>query len=334
MSKDVFQPGDVVDGRYRIRRFLGRGGTGEVYEAETLGETSSPVAVKTLLPRFFDSIKAITRFERECEYSQRIDHPNVLRVLEVFHIPLPRSVAKDLPESLEGGTMPCMVMELLRGETLADQMERGKIFSTEEAHPLACQVASALAAAHRAGVVHRDLKPDNIFIEPREGGPPRVVLTDFGVARSSLTSGEEALTASNVLPGTPSYMAPEQLELEQAIPASDIYTLGLVLFEMVTGRAPFEAPTPIQMVFLRVDHDAPSPRKFVPDLDVAWEEVILRCLERDPQKRYATADEIIQRLDGADSTWLDQGRGRTLWPWILGAAVLLLVIAVVVLTLR
>jgi len=327
---DVFGPGDLVDGRYRVVALRGKGGTGEVYEAEAV-ESGECVALKTLLPRFFDSSTVVTRFEREFEYSQRIDHPNVLAIREVFRIPLPQTVARSLPRLMRSGTMPCIVMEFLDGETLADHMERGTVWDTAEAKPLVCQIASALAAAHRAGIVHRDLKPDNIFLVPQEDGSTRLVLTDFGVARSSMPSGEDSLTASNVLPGTPGYMAPEQLELEKAMPASDLYTFGLVMFEMVTGKPPFEAPTPIQMVFMRVEQAAPSPRKYVSDLDPVWEEVILCCLERDPQNRYASADEIIRRLDGTASEWLAPERGglNGMWWWALWAFLALVLVVVV-----
>jgi serine/threonine protein kinase len=315
---DIFGPGDLVDGRYRVVCLRGKGGTGEVYEAEALAD-GERVALKTLLPRFFDSATVVTRLERECEYSQRINHPNVLAIREVFRIPLPQTVARTLPRPMHSGTLPCIVMEFLDGETLADHMEQGKVWDTVDAKPLACQIASALAAAHQAGIVHRDLKPDNIFLVPKEDGSTHLVLTDFGVARSSLPTGEDSLTASNVLPGTPRYMAPEQLELEKAMPASDLYTFGLVMFEMITGKAPFMAPTPIQMVFMRVEQAAPSPRKYVPDLDPVWEEVILRCLERNPQNRYANADEIIRRIDGTASEWLKPDRGGfgSRWWWAL-----------------
>ena len=323
---DVFSPGDLVDGRYRIVRLLGKGGTGEVHEVEALDD-GRRLALKTLLPRFFDSSTVVTRFERECAYSRKIAHPNVLKIHEVFKIPLPESVARALPGSFRSQTMPCMVMEFLKGKTLADWMVEGKIYTTEEAKPLVCQIASALTAAHRAGIVHRDLKPDNIFLVPQEDDVPRVVLTDFGVARKSMPSGEDSLTASNVLPGTPGYMAPEQLELEKAMPASDIYTFGLVMFEMLTGRPPFEAPTPIQMVFMRVEQDAPSPRVFVPDIDPAWEEVILCCLERDPDNRFTEADQIIHRLDGMASEWLKVERKNQMpWLWALGAVVVCVVL--------
>ncbi len=311
-SSEVFSPGDVIEDRYRIVRLVGKGGMGEVYEAEVL-ETGERVAIKTVLPELLGNYKILTRFEREAEFSSRISHPCVLRILEV------------LKTMVGGVAVPCMVMELLHGETLADRLIAGRPVDPDRAVPLACQVASALTAAHRAGVVHRDLKPDNVFLATAEAGSEeiRVVLTDFGVARrSGSRPKDESLTASNVLLGTPDYMAPEQLELEDATPASDIYTMGLVLFELITGQRPFVADTAIQVVFKRVQEDPPSPRVHLPDLDPRWEEAILRCLARQPEDRYAEAQDLIPVL-GGDSKWLlpsPADRLRKLAPWLAAAA--------------
>jgi serine/threonine protein kinase len=317
----MFEAGDLIRDRYRVVRRVGRGGTGEVYEAEDTA-TGATVALKTVQPELVGSTKVVQRFERECRFSQRISHPNVLRISHVFQVPIPEGRFEiSTGEALE---VPCMVMEYLEGETLADRLGRGERIPQEEAKPLVCQMAAALAAAHRAGVVHRDLKPDNMFLVPAADGT-RVVLTDFGVARHAAPSQEESLTASNVLLGTPTYMAPEQLELEEAMPASDLYTLGLVMFEMVAGRPPFEAETAIKTVFKRVQEDAPSPREVVPDLDRRWEEVILRCLERQPEDRYSDAQEIIRALDGDDSPYLVAERHdlRKILLWVAVAAVVI-----------
>jgi len=323
--EQLFEAGDLIRDRYRVVRLVGRGGTGEVHEAEDV-TTGATVALKTVQPELVGSTKVVQRFERECRFSQRISHPNVLRISDVFQVPIPGGRFEvSSGEVLE---VPCMVMEYLEGETLADRLGRGERIPQEEARPLVCQMAAALAAAHRAGVVHRDLKPDNMFLVPGDDGT-RVVLTDFGVARHAAPSQDESLTASNVLLGTPTYMAPEQLELEKAMPASDLYTLGLVMFEMVAGRPPFEAETAIKTVFKRVQEDAPSPREIVPELDEGWEEVILRCLERQPEDRYADAQEIIRALDGDDSPYL-VAEGRDLRKLLLWAAVAVVVIAAVV----
>ena len=325
-TPSAFAPGDTIAGRYRIVRLVGTGGMGQVYEAEELdaGERAAAgrrVAIKTVLPDLLGNRKIIARFEREAELSRRISHASVLRIFEVLNAQNPADADADA----DAAPVPIMVMELLAGETLADRLIDGRLLRPEEGVPLICQMAAALTAAHRAGVVHRDLKPDNVFLVPEDSGT-RVVLTDFGVARRSTpASRDESLTASNVLLGTPDYMAPEQLELEIATPASDIYTLGLVMFEMLTGKPPFEADTALKMLFRRVQEEPPSPRVHLPDLDPRWEEVILRCLARDPKDRYAEAQDLIRVLDGDRSRWLlpapAADRFKNLVPWLVATAI-------------
>ena len=328
-KRNVFSSGDLIEGRYRVVDLLGIGGMGEVYKAECLdGEGSQAgqvktVAIKTVLPRLLGNHKIIARFEREAELSRRISHPNVLHIFEVL---------KTLKPDVGPEPIPCMVMELLTGETVADLLIDGRTIAPDEGVPLACQMAAALSAAHRSGVVHRDLKPDNIFLVP-ENGTTRVVLTDFGVARrSTAPPHDHSLTASDVLLGTPDYMAPEQLELEQATAASDIYTMGLVLFEMLSGQRPFVADTALKMVFKRVQEEPPSPREHLPDLDPRWEEVILRCLARKPEDRYAEAQDVIRVLQGEKSRLLvtaPEDRVRKLVPWLVAAVVALGFVAAV-----
>lgn len=274
---------------------------GEVYEAADR-ERGEHVALKTVVPKLLGSTKVVARFRREIELSRRISHPNVLAIYEVFELPPP----SDRPED-RGRWAPCMVMELLHGETLADRLGRDQKIPPDEARPMVCQMAVALGAAHRAEVVHRDLKPDNIFLVDQEDGTILVKVTDFGVARPNNSGKEDAFTATDVIVGTPTYMAPEQLELEDALPVSDIYTLGLVMFEMITGQFPFQGETAIQVVFKRVQEDPPSPREYVPDLEERWEEVILRCLERDPHQRLQHAEMIAEMLK--------EGGGEESRPW-------------------
>ncbi len=338
-ESNIFSPGDEIEGRFRVVRLVGIGGMGEVYEAECLDRAersrtgTDRVAIKTVLPELLGNHKIIARFEREAELSRRISHPNVLRIFEVLRTRAGAAsrasvatAASRAPGATGGGSdaVPCMVMELLAGETVADMLIDGRTVDPDAGVPLACQMAAALTAAHRAGVVHRDLKPDNVFLVP-ENGTTRVVLTDFGVARrSTAPPQDESLTASNVLLGTPDYMAPEQLELEQATSASDIYTLGLVLFEMLTGKRPFVADTALKMVFKRVKEEPPSPREFLPDLDPRWEEVILRCLARQPEDRYAEAQDIIKVLEGERSQLLvtaPEDRLNRIVPWLIAALV-------------
>lgn len=290
----MLSAGEVIHDRYRVDVLIGKGGMGEVYAAWDL-KGDRAVALKTVLRERVGNDKVQARFQQEVELSQRIAHENVLSIFEVFEIERPE---------LEW-PMPCMVMEFLDGESLADRLHRDQRFHVDDALPLVCQMASALGASHRAGVVHRDLKPDNVFLVPGEAGT-RAVLTDFGVARSaadvkaSSGFGEgDSLTATNVILGTPFYMAPEQLELETATPSTDIYTFGLVIYEMVTGTLPFLAQSTLQTVFRRVREDPASPRDHVPDLDSVWEKTILRCLARDPKDRFRQADDICAALGGS-----------------------------------
>lgn len=353
-SRDAtFSDGALIDGRFRITELLGRGGLSEVYRAVATESTDDlpageEVALKVVMPDLLGSGKAISRFKREMRWTQRIGHPNVVAVKEFLMID-------------HGDVeLPCLVMELLEGESLVDRLERLGVMSPEEAKPIICQMAAALDAAHRAGIVHRDLKPANVFLVPRksfdgevDGGAddsadgwaddsgddsPRVVLTDFGVAREDTSTDvrddSQSLTASNVILGTPDYLAPEQLELEEALPASDLYALGLCFYQMVTGRLPFEADSPLEAVFQRVQQPAPSPRTKNPDLDADTERVILRCLEREPKDRYRTGGEIIRDLDGRESNYLVAPQksklGSEVWVTLVTVGILLLVAIILV----
>ncbi len=292
-ESDMFRAGEIVRARYRVDRLIGKGGMGEVYQVHDL-RTDDQLALKTVLRERVGNDKVVARFQQEAELSRRVSHPNVLQIYDVFEV---RKAGFVEP-------VPCMVMEYLDGSTLADRLEVEKRLTVEGALPIVCQMATALAASHRAGVVHRDLKPDNVFLVPEKDGEPRAVLTDFGVARTTPTEvggmESDSLTATNVILGTPFYMAPEQLELETATPATDIYTFGLVIYEMVTGTLPFLAQSTLQTVFRRVREDPASPREHRPDLDVAWEQTILRCLAREPANRFGNAEEICAALSGSE----------------------------------
>lgn len=325
-ESSLFAPGDVLQARFRVEELIGRGGMSEVYRVWDARDGEMR-ALKVVIPDLFGSAKAVERFAREIRWTQRIDHRNVVDIKEYFD--LERDDAK----------VPCLVMELLQGESLVDHLERHGRMSCADARPIICQMAAALDAAHRAGIVHRDLKPANVLLQPTEPGePPRVVLTDFGVARenkgSDLRDDSQSLTASNVILGTPDYLAPEQLELEEALPASDFYALGLVFYQMVTGVLPFQGDTPLEAVFQRVQQPAPSPRRHVPDLDPACERVILRCLKRDPAERYPHGAALIRDLDGDTSGYLEApprriGVGTEIWVTVGTIVVLLLLAALV-----
>ncbi len=279
-------PGQLLAARYRIVRPLGRGAVGEVYEAEDL-ELGGRVAVKILRPEIAGSAHILQRFKREIQLARKVTHPNVCRVFDlVYHTPP------------EGAGLAFLTMELLEGETLAERLARKGPLPPAEVLAIVRQIAAALAAAHAAGVVHRDLKCGNVFLVEATGGR-RAVVTDFGLAVSPLGGAAASLTATGELVGSPAYMAPEQVRGEEPTPATDVYALGVVLFEMVTGELPFAGKSAFYTALKRLQEPPPSPRGLVPDLDPAWDAAILRCLAREPGDRFASAEEVVAALAAA-----------------------------------
>jgi TolB-like protein len=290
----TFRPDDVLSQRFKIVRFLAQGGMGEVYEAEDL-ELGGRVALKTIRPEIATEPRIIQRFKREIALSRKVTHPNVCRIFDLFH------------HRMEWGTgeaeLSFLAMEFLRGETLASRLRAVGRMTSVEALPIVEQMAAGLAAAHRAGVVHRDFKSANVVLVPSEDGHRpekdgglRAVVTDFGLARS--VDGGEGLSTGLGMVGTSAYMAPEQVEGGEVTPAADIYALGVVLYEMVTGVKPFVGDTPLSTAVKRLKERPASPRVHTPDLDPSWEAVILRCLEPVPANRSASADHVVQVLKG------------------------------------
>src|SRR5271165_493739 len=279
----------VLAGRFRIVRFIAGGGMGEVYEADDQ-ELRERVAVKTIRPEILVQSNAMARFKREVLLARKVTHPNVCRIFDLF---------RHRPEG--GGERDEIVfisMELLRGKSLAARLkERGRM-GMGEALPLIGQMASALAAAHDVGIVHRDFKPGNVVLVGVPGqDTERAVVTDFGLALQSLASDEGiSFSTGPGLLGTPAYMAPEQLECRPATKASDVYALGLVIYEMLTGERPFTGDNPLASAFKRLTEAPRSPRNFVPDMSPACESVILRCLARHPADRFPNAREVAVAL--------------------------------------
>jgi tetratricopeptide (TPR) repeat protein/TolB-like protein len=279
-------PGQVLADRYRIVAFLGRGAVGEVYEAQDL-ELDEPLAVKILRPQIAGDEQVLRRFKREVQLARRVTHPNVCRVFDlVYHSGEPPQDSRVF-----------LTMELLRGETLADRLERAGPLAPAEALPIVAQITQALEAAHANGVIHRDLKSANVILV----GPPerqRAVVTDFGLAGSTTPMGSlgAGLTATGELVGSPAYMAPEQVRGEESTPATDLYALGIVLYEMVTGELPFVGKSAFYTALKRLQEPPPSPRRQAPDLDPVWDEVILRCLERNPADRFRHARHVSRAL--------------------------------------
>jgi eukaryotic-like serine/threonine-protein kinase len=327
----MFSAGQILADRFRIVRLLGHGGMGEVYEAEDL-ELGKRVALKTLLPHLASDEDSLERFRREVISAQSVAHPNVCRIFDVFRH---GAAATGGSGTSRGGTL-FLTMEFLQGQTLAEALgpdTAKKQMSCEEALPIALQMIDALAAAHNAKVIHRDFKPANVMLVPRPGDAvPRVVVTDFGLARLVSTEDAQAfsLTAEGDSVGTPYYMAPEQDDDGEISPATDIFSLGVVLYEMVTAQRPFQGTTRQALRKQRRSEKPVPPRTIVPALDTKWNAVILRCLERIPADRFQNVKEVAEALEGETGALRrrTQEQRRRLRFWSVTAACALIVIVV------
>ena len=280
----AISPGQLLAGRFRIVQSIGRGGMGEVYEAEDL-ELREHVALKTVRREIATDL-TMSRFKREIHLARKVTHPNVCRIFDLFH------------EGAGAERITFLTMELLKGETLHQRIQRTGRFDLNEALRLIQQMAAGLSAAHKAGVIHRDFKSSNVMLVPNEDSAgSRAVITDFGLARSTLNP-ESMATLSNEAIGTPAYMAPEQLDGREITFASDIYAFGIVIYEMVTGLLPFAGQSTLAAALQRLQSPPPSPRLHVPDLDDVWESSILRCLEPQPSDRFTDVEDLAKTLTG------------------------------------
>jgi TolB-like protein len=278
--------GEVLAGRYRVTRYLARGGMGEVYEAEDL-ELGERIALKTIREGARENI-AEERFKREIQLARKVTHPNVCRIFDVgFHV------------REDGKQVVFLTMELLRGETLFDRLRLEGKLSIGSTTELLRQLVAGLSAAHAVGVIHRDLKSTNVILVAKRTGGLRAVITDFGLAHGlggNDGSRGRSLSSDSIVVGTPGYMAPEQIEGGVLSVRTDIYALGVLLFEMLTGVLPFEGETPMSLAAKKLTTPAPSPRKRRADLPAKWEKVVLACLERDPANRPESARAVLEQL--------------------------------------
>ncbi len=263
-------------GKYDIIERLGRGGMAEVYRAYQ-PSLDRYVAIKLLHPFLADDPEFKDRFEREARNVARLRHPNIVQVY-------------DFEFDVESESY-YMVMELIEGHTLKDRLNslNGQPLPTEEILRITSEAAEALAYAHARGMIHRDVKPANLMLD----SDGRVVLTDFGIAK--IVTGHQ-FTASGGMVGTPSYMAPEQGLGEAGDERSDLYSLGVILFQLTTGRLPYDAETPLATILKHVNEPIPSPRQFNPETPAAIERIILKALAKDPEDRFQSADEMLTQL--------------------------------------
>lgn len=289
-----FATGTMLTARYRIVSLLGRGGMGEVYKAEDL-KLKQIVALKFLPEALALDGAALARFHNEVRITRQISHPNVCRVYDIGEV--------------EG--LHFLSMEFIDGEDLSVLLRRIGRLPGDKAAEITRQICAGLAAAHENGVLHRDLKPANIMID----GRGRARVTDFGVA---VVANE--LLGRQAAAGTPAYMAPEQLAGREVTQRSDIYSLGLVLYELFTGRRVFEAKSLHELMQLHEKSTPPTPSSHVKDIDPLAERVILRCLENDPKKRPASAIQVAAALPGGDPLAAALAAGETPSPEMVAAS--------------
>src|ERR1700752_71045 len=289
-----FVPGDILLERYRIVGLLGRGGMAEVYRADDL-KLKQAVALKFLPASLSADGAALARFYKEGSVARQISHRHVCRVYDGSEHQGEHFISR----------------EFVRGEELSSLLKPIARLPQDKAIDVARQLCAGLAAVHERGVLHRDLKPANIMLD--EQGEVRI--TDFGIA--ALDSDMDRREMS----GTPAYMSPEQLEGRELTPRSDIYSIGLVLYEVFTGKKAFEASSMQDLLRLRRSDSTPtSPAEHVPELDPLIERVIFRCLERDPAKRPVSALQVAAALPGADPLAAALAAGETPSPEMVAAA--------------
>jgi tRNA A-37 threonylcarbamoyl transferase component Bud32 len=265
----------ILNDRYEVEGTVGRGGMATVYRGtdRVLGRT---VAVKVLSEKYAGDEKFVTRFRREAQAAAALNHPNIVGVYDTG----------------DEDEMHYIVMEFVEGETLADVLKREGPLDPTRAVAIAEDVATALEAAHDKGLVHRDVKPGNVMID-RDG---RVKVMDFGIARAA---ADDTLTQTGLVLGTASYLSPEQAQGSQVDSRSDIYSLGCVLYEMLAGRPPFAGDSPVSIAYRHVNEDPRPPSDVAPSVPRELDAVVLRALAKEPDERFATAEEFRTALDAA-----------------------------------
>jgi serine/threonine protein kinase len=297
--------GKVIKGRYRVLEKLGEGGMGTVYLAEQVA-ISRKVALKILRPDYTSDQEFVRRFRQEAKLAASFSHRNVVTVF-------------DFDQADDGSLY--IVMEYVDGESLADVIRNGPM-DISRGLQLAAQIADGLNAAHRAGVIHRDVKPENIMVV---GEGEEIKLMDFGIARLRDTGATSRLTRAGTIMGTPAYMAPEQIEGQEVSERTDIYAFGIVLYEILSGTVPFRAPTPGAVLIKHLQETAVPLRKLRSDVPVLVERVVIQALQKDPANRPARMEEVVQALKRAQLqgfqksshvSWVARGPWAKAWGFI------------------
>src|SRR5437867_3657368 len=278
MSEDVatLPPGTILAGRYQIIQTLGLGGMGAVYKAFDR-QLTRVVALKTILPELTATALALKRLKQEVLLAQQVVHKNVVRIFDIG----------------EDGPTKFITMDFIEGVDLKNLIvQRGKL-PAQEAVAIIRQVCQGLETAHAAGVVHRDLKPQNIMVQ-KDG---HALVMDFGIAHSGQSKG---VTQTGAFVGTPEYMSPEQARTEEVDARSDIFSLGLIFYEMLTGKLPFHAKTMLETMFMRTREEATPPVEIEHSVPKEANDIVVRCLEMEPNNRYQSVSGMLNDLETFD----------------------------------
>jgi eukaryotic-like serine/threonine-protein kinase len=281
-SPDKFV-GLVLDAKYQVERLIGKGGMGNVYEAKHL-HMGLPVAVKILHPHLVTDSTAVERFRREARSARTVNHPNAISIMDF-------GVTSD--------NVLYLVMELINGISLQEVLKRETTIESSRAVKIMRQVCLAVDVAHQKSIIHRDLKPDNILILDYGKDTEKVKVIDFSIAKMKESGKDPNLTSAGVVVGTPQYISPEQAQGLELDNRSDIYSMGIILYQMLTGNVPFTGKTSAMLLMQHIQAKPKSPREIKPEIPIKLEQSVLKSLSKQAKDRQQSAAVLAQELEEA-----------------------------------